>query len=201
MACKIGILGGTFSPIHNGHIELAKRAYKAFDLDQVWFIPSGVSYMKKDQRIPAGEIRYQMVSKAIADIDYFRVSDIEIKREGNSYTYETLKILTQSYPEDDFYFIIGDDTLFTMESWLKPEEIFKLAHIIVMVRDFSQEEVDAKINVLSQKYHAAILSVKAPAIDISSSKIRSLIQDGNSISEYVPKSVELFIKEKHLYEL
>lgn len=198
---KIGLLGGTFSPIHNGHIELAKRAYNAFSLDEVWFIPSGISYMKRDQKIPSGQIRLEMVSHAIENTSYFKASDIEIKRQGNSYTYETLQELKNLYPDDTFYFIIGDDTLFTMESWYKPEEIFRLATILVMVRDFSQEAVDSKCEELKEKYGATALSVKAPAIDISSSVIRKRIQDRLSISDLVPDSVEKYIKENQLYEL
>lgn len=198
---KIGLLGGTFSPIHNGHLELAKRAYEAFDLDEVWFIPSGISYMKRDQKIPSGDIRLEMVRLAIDNTPYFKASDIEIKRQGNSYTYETLEELTSLYPNDSFYFIIGDDTLFTMESWYKPEEIFKLANIIVMVRDYSQEEVDAKCEDLNTKYNATVLSVKSPAIDISSSEIRNKIQNNLPISDMVPKNVEKYIKENQLYEL
>ena len=105
---KIGLFGGTFNPIHNGHLALAQNAYEQCDLDEVWFIPSGISYMKKGQNIPSGIIRYDMVKEAIKEIQHFKVSDIEISREGNSYTYDTLVQLHTQYPEDSFYFIIRE---------------------------------------------------------------------------------------------
>ena len=143
---RIGLFGGTFNPIHNGHLALAQNAYEQCNLDEVWFIPSGISYMKKGQDIPSGMVRYKMVQEAIQGTEHFQVSDIEISRAGNSYTYETLVKLHSLFPEDVFYFIIGDDTLFTMETWYKPEEIFRLSNIIVTSRDVDQSEIRTKIN-------------------------------------------------------
>ena len=121
---KIGILGGTFNPIHNGHLLLAEQARCFYGLDQVLFIPSGCSYMKRQEEILPGEIRFQMVQLAIADNPYFCVSDMEIVREGNSYTCETITRLHAQYPEDELYYIVGADTLFQMEFWKNPEQIF-----------------------------------------------------------------------------
>ena len=117
---KIGILGGTFNPIHNGHLLLAEQARCFYGLDQVLFIPSGCSYMKRQEEILPGEIRFQMVQLAIADNPYFCVSDMEIVREGNSYTCETITRLHAQYPEDELYYIVGADTLFQMEFWKNP---------------------------------------------------------------------------------
>ena len=121
---KIGILGGTFNPIHNGHLLLAEQARCFYGLDQVLFIPSGCSYMKRQEEILPGEIRFQMVQLAIADNPYFCASDMEIVREGNSYTCETITRLHAQYPEDELYYIVGADTLFQMEFWKNPEQIF-----------------------------------------------------------------------------
>ena len=96
---RIGLFGGTFNPIHNGHLALAQNAYEQCNLDEVWFIPSGISYMKKGQDIPSGMVRYKMVQEAIQGTEHFQVSDIEISRAGNSYTYETLVKLHSLFPE------------------------------------------------------------------------------------------------------
>ena len=196
---KIGLFGGTFNPIHNGHLALAQNAYEQCDLDEVWFIPSGISYMKKGQNIPSGIIRYDMVKEAIKEIQHFKVSDIEISREGNSYTYDTLVQLHTQYPEDSFYFIIGDDTLFSMETWYKPEEIFRLSQIIVTARDVDKAGICEKKEELCHKYGASILLIEAPVIDISSTCIREAVSYNKSIAHMVPESVSKYIYEHALY--
>ena len=96
---KIGIMGGTFNPIHNGHVALAQAAYEFCQLDEVWFMPSGCSYMKSKDNVVAGEERLEMTRLAIEGISYFKCSDLEVKRAGNTYTAETLEILNELYPE------------------------------------------------------------------------------------------------------
>ena len=112
---KIGIMGGTFNPIHNGHVALADAAYKTFSLDKVLFMPSGNSYMK--QHVLDNSKRVSMVSKAIESISYFELSTIEVERFGNTYTSETLQQLTQQNPDVQYYFIMGADSLFHIEKW------------------------------------------------------------------------------------
>lgn len=197
---RIGLFGGTFNPIHNGHLTLAQNAYEQCSLDEVWFIPSGISYMKKGQDIPSGMVRYEMVQIAIKGITHFKVSDIEISREGNSYTYETLLQLHSRYPEDAFYFIIGDDTLFSMETWYKPEEIFRLSSIIVAARDVDKTGIRKKIEELHDRYHASIYLVDAPVIDISSTDIRELVACNRSIEHVVPEAVSGYIYLHDLYK-
>ena len=133
MKKKIGIMGGTFNPIHYGHLILAERARESFSLDYVIFIPSGLSYMKDD--VLDSNIRYQMTALAIKDNPNFKISAIETNRIGNSYTYETLEELSLLEKEGStFYFIIGEDSLFNIEQWKFPERIFQLAEIIVAKR-------------------------------------------------------------------
>ena len=126
MAAKIGILGGTFNPIHIGHLLLAEQAYEEYHLDQILFMPSGVSYFKDCQMsILSGKMRSDMVSLAIQGNSHFAMSDMEIKRSGNTYTCDTMLELRQEYSEDTlFYFIIGADTLYSMKKWKDVQIVF-----------------------------------------------------------------------------
>ena len=110
---KTGIMGGTFDPIHNGHILIARSAYEKVGLDKVLFMPSGNSYMKKN--VLDVSKRVEMVRLAIADFPYFELSSIEAQRQGNTYTYDTLEQLTKQNPKDEYYFIMGADSLFSIE--------------------------------------------------------------------------------------
>ncbi|MBR4759887.1 MAG: nicotinate-nucleotide adenylyltransferase, partial [Lachnospiraceae bacterium] len=118
MKNKIGIMGGTFNPIHNGHITMAKSALDQYELDEVIFMPAGLQWMKKDSPDwMDAEMRYEMTALAVADKPHFRASRMEIDRPGNTYTYETLEILHKEQPEADYYYIIGTDTLANMPKW------------------------------------------------------------------------------------
>lgn len=195
---KIGIMGGTFNPIHNGHIALAQAAYKNFSLDKILFMPSGRSYMKQD--VLDNEKRTAMVSRAIASIPYFELSTIEVERPGNTYTCETLQQLTQQNPNVHYYFILGADSLFYIEKWKNPEIIFSLATIICMVRDdFCLADIKEKGTELAQK-GADILYLDIPKITISSTEIRNRVKHHESISDLVPENVAKYIIQEHLYE-
>ena len=195
---KIGIMGGTFNPIHNGHIALADAAYKAFSLDKILFMPSGNSYMK--QHVLDNSKRVGMVSKAIESISYFELSTIEVERFGNTYTSETLQQLTQQNPDVQYYFIMGADSLFHIEKWKDPEIIFQLSTLICMVRDdYNMADIKKKGAELAQR-GADILYLNMPKIDISSTDIRNRVKLHQSISELVPEKVEKYILQEHLYE-
>ena len=195
---KIGIMGGTFNPIHNGHIALADAAYKAFSLDKILFMPSGNSYMK--QHVLDNSKRVSMVSKAIESISYFELSTIEVERFGNTYTSETLQQLTQQNPDVQYYFIMGADSLFHIEKWKDPEIIFQLSTLICMVRDdYNMTDIKKKGAELAQR-GADILYLNMPKIDISSTDIRNRVKLHQSISELVPEKVEKYILQEHLYE-
>ena len=198
---KIGILGGTFNPIHNGHLLLAQTALAQESLDVVWFMPSGYSYMKADTGVLTADIRLAMVKLAIADNPAFSFSDMEIKRAGNTYTYETLTLLKEMYPEDTFYFIVGADSLFSMESWKNPEEIFSQCIILAAMRNGADKNrMEQKIAELHKKYGAVIKLLEFSRTDISSSFIRTQVAAGKNIEGLVPKSVERYIKEHRLYQ-
>ena len=195
---KIGIMGGTFNPIHNGHVALADAAYKAFSLDKILFMPSGNSYMK--QHVLDNSKRVSMVSKAIESISYFELSTIEVERFGDTYTSETLQQLTQQNPDVQYYFIMGADSLFHIEKWKDPEIIFQLSTLICMVRDdYNMADIKKKGAELAQR-GADILYLNMPKIDISSTDIRNRVKNHQSISELVPEKVEKYILQEHLYE-
>lgn len=195
---KIGIMGGTFNPIHNGHLTLAQAAYKTFSLDKILFMPSGKSYMK--QHVLENEKRVAMVAKAIESIPYFELSTIEVERPGNTYTYETLQQLIQHNPDTKYYFIMGADSVFHIEKWKNPDVIFKLSTLICMMRDdYDLADIKEKGTELTQQ-GADILYLNVPKIDISSTDIRNRIKLHQSISDLVPEKVEKYILQEHLYE-
>ncbi len=202
---KTGVFGGTFNPIHTGHLILAEQAYSQFKLDRVFIIPSGRSYFKDDIMMPKAEVRYEMCRLACMDNDHFRVLDIEVKRPGNSYTCETLSELKALYPEDEFYYISGEDSLAEIGSFKDPHIIFELATILVSVRpDDGRDMYDMSalrdvIKGYERDYGARIEILSTSYIDISSSRIRDHIAGGRSVRYYLPKEVEDYIAKQGLY--
>ncbi|MDO4189535.1 MAG: nicotinate-nucleotide adenylyltransferase [Lachnospiraceae bacterium] len=199
---KIGFLGGTFNPIHNGHLYLADNAYKQLKLNKVLIVPSGISYLKQDIDILSKDIRSDMTKIAISDYPYFEFSDIEIKREGNTYTYETLLELRKEYSNDTIYFIIGADTLNNMESWKCPDIIFANCHIAVMVRDTTDKNEISKICMFyEEKYNANTVILDVEKTDVSSTEIRRLIRNGcyDQVKNMLPEKVLKYIEDNHLY--
>lgn len=197
---KIGILGGTFNPIHVGHLILAQNAAEWCNLAKVLIIPSGVSYLKKQSEIASKEHRINMVKASIDSNDLFELSTIETDREGNSYTFETLKLLEEQYQDAKFFYIIGADTLFNIEYWKHPEIIFQKSSIICAKRDSYSDEMYAdKIRYLKDKFDAHITLMDIPEVDISSSHIRKLLYDGKSARYYITDGVNRYIKENNLY--
>lgn len=154
---KVGIIGGTFNPIHLGHLLLAEWAKEKMALDEVLFIPTGNSYMKKDTPILPGKERLHMVNLAINNRTDFTSSDIEINRSGNTYTYETLEMLKKDNPNTIYYFIVGADCLYSIENWVHPEKIFKHCALIVATRnDMSLEKLAQKAEALKKYYQGEI---------------------------------------------
>lgn len=194
---KIGIMGGTFNPIHNGHIIIAGKAFEAAGLDKVLFIPSGNSYMKSN--VLDASKRSEMVKLAIADYPYFEFSELEINRPGNTYTYETLEILTNENPDSEYYFIIGADSLFNIEKWKNPDRIFNLATLICAVRDdYDLANIKEKGEELDN-LGAKIIYLDIPKIDISSTNIRENVKCKLSIDDLVPQKVAEYILQERIY--
>lgn len=199
---RIGIMGGTFDPIHNGHLLLGKQAYQEYDLKQIWFMPSGRPPHKLDQAITGSRHRCDMVKLAIRDEPHFVFSDFEINRKGNTYTADTIQALMSLYHDHHFYFIIGADSLFQIESWYQPEIIFKCVPLLVAGREYEQapRTIAEQIQYLQQKYDGQIQRLHCQEVDISSEHLRRLAADGKPLHPYVPKQVDTYIKNHHLYE-
>lgn len=197
---KAGIMGGTFNPIHLGHLLLAENARESYQLDEIIFIPSGHSYMKADNEVADRWRRYEMTKLAVEDNSSFLVSAIEVNREGNSYTYETLLELEKAEPDTEFYLIVGADSLFSMEQWRKPEAIFSSCIILAAIRgDKSRDNLQEQAEYLTDKYQARIKLLEMQQISISSTDIRKRIKEQHSVRYMLPDKVGAYIKEHHLY--
>ena len=197
---KIGIMGGTFNPIHIGHLLMAQYAKEFAGLDAVLFIPAGHPYMKAGSKILDGQTRLQMVRLAIGADDAFFASDIEIKRSGNTYTYETLQELSQIFPQADLYFIVGADNLFGLEYWVYPEKILKNCTLIAAARSGSgKEALESKRKELVEHFGGEILLMDFPAFDVSSTMIRERIKNGKNVRYMTPDKVIDYIETNGLY--
>lgn len=198
---KIGIMGGTFDPIHYGHLILAQNALDTFGLDDILFIPSGTPWLKESTKVLSKNKRVSMTGIAIEDNLRFALSTIEIDREGNSYSYETVNELRKMDPDAAYYFIMGADSLLKIESWKCPDLLMKECTILAAVRDdCDQAALKKQIAYLTEKYGANIEILSAPRIDISSTQIREMIAEGKSVRYMMPDSVIAFIQRNHLYE-
>lgn len=197
---KTGIMGGTFNPIHIGHLLLAENAKEAFGLDEILFVPSGLPYMKNGIEIADKWMRLEMTRLAVSDNPAFVLSSAEVEREGNSYTWETLELLRDKEPETEFFFIEGADSLFAMESWKNPEIIFRDCTILAAVRDGKDDDdLREQIARLEKKYGARIGLIGMKEISFSSTDIRERIRNGRSIRYMVPDKVIEYIKKYRLY--
>lgn len=199
-AKKVGIMGGTFDPIHYGHLMIAENALQQFDLDYVLFIPAGSPPHKVKNHITDSSLRYSMVQEAIADNPKFLISDMEISRKELSYTYLTLEELKSIYPNIDFFFIMGADSLFDFEKWVYPDKIASTATIIVAVRDlYDTKELDLKIRHLQNKWNVKMYLLNTPNFSISSHDIRNRIKNKMSVKYQLPDEVINFIENNRLY--
>ena len=198
---RIGIMGGTFDPVHNGHLLLGKQAYLEYGLDTVWYMPSHIPPHKRDHRIAEAEDRVNMLKLALADQPYCSVSDFELMREGTTYTAQTLALLKERYPDDRFYFIIGADSLYQIESWYEPERVLKLASFLVSGRDYENagRTLAEQAAYLERKYGAEIRILHNEEVDISSAEIRRRISEGKEVIKDLPEPVLRYITEHGLY--
>ena len=201
MGKKIGIMGGTFNPVHNGHLLLAEHAREILELDEVLFIPSGNSYMKDASSVLEGSVRAHMLALALEGNPYFRLSFMEIDREGPTYTCDTLAELKQQSPDDEYYFIVGADNMLMLESWKNPDFILQNCIIAAAVRGTGTEKKLEKIaGHLIYEYQADIRILPARYMDLSSSEIRKRIRDGVSVRYMVPDKVLEYIEVNKLYQ-
>ena len=198
---KIGIMGGTFDPIHKGHLMLGEYAQKLYDLDKIWFMPNGNPPHKLNSNIESqANHRVEMVKLAIEDYAGFDIQLYEVERKEVNYSYLTMKHFNDIFPEDEFYFIIGADSLFAFESWKHPELLVKTCKILAAYRDGKKtSEMEEQIEYLNEKYGAEILLLNTPNVDVSSSDIRRMIKNNEDISDLVPTSVLSYIQTNKLF--
>lgn len=187
---KIGIFGGTFNPIHFGHLVLAEQAYEKLSLNKVIFIPSFYPPHKKNSGIVSAFHRYNMVKLAIQNNRRFKVSDIEIKRKGHSYLVDTLKELRRVYPKAVLFFISGSDVSNQIAKWKSIDKVLSLSKFVLAKRPGYR----------LKKYNKKVSVISITELDISSSIIRRKIRTGRSIHYLMPMRVLKYIKEKGLYK-
>lgn len=198
---KIGIMGGTFNPIHNVHLSMAEEARTQYQLDEVCFMPSKNPPHKNKQGIVSDSHRKRMIQHAIQDHPHFTFSDLELKREGTTFTRDTLAYLTETCPEDQFYFILGGDSLASLENWKDPAYIFSHCHILAANRgDISEDKIIECIHYYKEKYGAHISEIQMPSQRISSEMIRNKLASGCDVSTYCPVSVTQYIRFHGLYD-
>ncbi len=201
MEKKVGIMGGTFNPIHNGHLLLAESAREAFGLDEILFMPSGNSYMKDAASILDGKTRAYMTELAIEGNPFFRLSRMELERKGPTYTCDTLSQLKRQEGACQYFFIMGVDNLFILEKWKDVEYIFQNCVIAVAARgDEPDGEIGRKAELLKKRYQADIRLLSERRIDISSLEIRERLQKGQSVRYLLPDSVLAYIAREGLYQ-
>lgn len=191
---KVGIFGGAFSPVHKGHIALAKAAYKELKLNEMLIIPTAQS-PHKENSVPFSD-RLEMCNIAFKDIDGFAVSDIEKKLGGKSYTINTLRALKEIYPKNtEFYLIIGGDMLFYFEHWYRYEALLKECHVVAAARENdSYADLYEYANELGR-----VKVLNLPVIEVSSSYIREKIRKGEEVGDLVPAEVMEYINLRGLY--
>lgn len=197
---KTGIIGGTFNPIHNGHILLAVYCKEKLNLDSVIFIPTYTPPHKSDKELVSETHRLNMCNIAVQSYDDFSVSDIEIKRKGKSYTYETLTSLKEIYPDDTLYFITGADMFLTLEKWKNPEIIFDKAIIAAVPRNSSDSEVlNSHYQTILKPMGAKASILDEPVLSVSSTFIRENIENYDLIKSLIDRNVYEYIVKNNLY--
>lgn len=198
---KIGIMGGTFDPIHNGHLILSEYIREKCKLDKVIFIPTGKPPHKNSNNISDNNIRKKMVELAIESNPNFAISTIEMDSVETSYTIDTIKELKNIYDRDELYIIIGGDSLLNLETWKDYKELISIANIIVADRYTpNMEEMVEKIKEFNNKYNGNIVRINTPIIHISSTIIRKRVKEDLSIKYLLPDILEKYIIKNHLYK-
>ena len=201
---RIGILGGTFDPIHIGHLIIAEQARDQYQLDRVLLIPSGHSYFKdnRSKKVQPAQVRLEMTNIAAGSYKPFEVSDIVVNRPGNTYSFETLEELKTQNPESELFFIVGADTICSMRTWREPQRIFDVCTVLAAMREdqVDPEEFKKETEALERDFGARIYPVSIPNIGISSTQIRERAAFGKSVHYLVPDALESYIIETGIYK-
>lgn len=197
---RLGIMGGTFDPIHYGHLVAAEMARAEFSLNKVLFIPSGTPPHKDRSDITAAGLRFEMVERAIQDNPAFEISALELRRKGPSYTVDTLRVLRRTWPEHEFYFITGSDALRQIFSWREVEEILMMTKFIGAARPgFDASDFLLQVQKERPETQERIHYIEVPALAISSTDIRARVKRGQPIRYLLPEPVRLYIQQHGLY--
>ena len=192
---RAGVLGGTFDPVHRGHLALAGAAREELALDEVLFVPAGQPWRKAGRIVAPAEHRLAMLRLALEGEQAFRVETLELEREGPSYTADTLEALRAARPDNELFLVLGEDALADLPNWVRPERILELATLAVASRANSQKAAADWLPGLEER----IVWLKMPLVPVSATEIRDRVRLGESIGELVPPSVEAYIWEHGLY--
>ncbi|MGD6818179.1 nicotinate-nucleotide adenylyltransferase [Metabacillus sp. 113a] len=185
---EIGILGGTFDPPHYGHLLMANEVKAALSLDEIWFMPNSLPPHKQDEDHSSPAHRYEMLRLAISGEEGFKIEPIELERSGPSYTYDTIVLLKEKYPEHRFSFIIGADMIEYLPRWNRVEELLSLVRFIGVGRPGYSSEGEY-----------GIVIVDVPQFDVSSTLIRQRLENGETTNFLLPEKITRYIKGKGLY--
>lgn len=196
---KLGILGGTFDPIHTGHICSAQAVYEQLDLEKVLFIPAYIPPHKMGQEFAHAADRYNMTVLATEAYPYFDVSDIELKRSGVSYTIDTMIELKELYPDYELYFIIGADSVPQLHTWDRIYDLFDIVTFAAAYRPGYSNVIETACEQLGNIAREKIVLLDTPEYAVSSTEIRKRIREGKSLKGLVPEAVEEYIKKNQLY--
>jgi nicotinate-nucleotide adenylyltransferase len=195
---KIGVFGGSFNPVHNGHINLAQCYLDTLKLDSIMFVPTALPPHKTAQYLASKEDRLAMLSLATQDNNAFVINDLEFNRQGKSYTYDTLIQLKNDYPNCEFYLIIGADQFLYFKKWYNYKEILNMATVCTAARENDELDKLVQFKNADNAFANSIISV-FPVIEVSSTQIRDMIKSNKDASNFVPKNVLNYIKEHKLY--
>lgn len=197
---RIGILGGSFDPVHNGHVALGQAALQEGELFRLVVMPAHVQPFKQGREVAGDQHRMEMCRLAFANTEKAEVSDYEMTQTEISYTYDTLAWLESVYPDSKLYFITGTDAFLEIEYWRKGPELLGRYSFIVSVRPgYKEKELEKKILYYKERYHTEVIQLHAEMPDISSTKIKARRSRDLPIEGLVPESVERYIHEHKLY--
>ncbi|HWT74226.1 MAG TPA: nicotinate-nucleotide adenylyltransferase [Mobilitalea sp.] len=198
---KVGIMGGTFNPIHFGHLFLAENAYEQLGLDKILFMPSKNPPHKQKPEEVTQKQRVDMLQLAIQDNPHFELSTLELDREGMTYTADTLTLLTSQNLDTQYYFIVGADSLLYMQDWKDPQRIFDHCIVVAACRDqVDKKQLYQQAELLEKTFHANITMIEMPVIQIASRVIRERLEKKQSVRYHIPDAVNEYIMKNGLYQ-
>ncbi|WP_026893733.1 nicotinate-nucleotide adenylyltransferase [Clostridiisalibacter paucivorans] len=198
---RYGIMGGTFDPIHLGHLVLAEEIRDKMNLEKVIFVPTGIPPHKDSINLTETKHRYLMTLLATITNPHFEVSSIEIERKGVSYTIDTINAFKDKFPDVDFYFITGADAILEISTWKDVDELLNACNFVAATRPgFNKSLMEEKIKSLEDKYRKRIYFVSVAALEISSTDIRNRIKERDTVKYLLPDSVKYYIEKNNLYK-